>query len=183
MMEDKAVLTKNAVPTSEGVLAYLINAGIKTIAKSRVLIIGYGLCGSDLAARLRRLDACVFTLVRNKEKEAAALKDGITPVYFKDFCGALPFDIIINTVPATIFGEEFYEQTAGAILVDIASKPHGFDMPLAKKFNEKSATISGIPGKYAKKTAGIILGEFVKAILEEEKEKIKERERNVDTWI
>lgn len=162
--EDRGVAVKNAVPTSEGVIAYMISNSAVTIAGSRALIIGYGVCGSDIAKRLRALNADVHALVRNTEKECIARADGVTPVYINGF-DAGGFDFIINTVPGCVLPDETLEKTGGALLIDMASKPYGFDMNIAKKLNEKSALLPGLPGKYAVRTAGEILGEYIHKVL------------------
>ena len=170
MAEDEAVKVKNAVATSEGVLAYLITKRSDTIANSRVLIIGYGVCGRDLAKRLKGLGANAAALVRNREKQAAAYADSVKPVYLDELFKeqGFPFDIVINTVPATVFTNEMTAKTGGALLIDIASRPYGFDMDYAKTFNESSALLSGIPGKYAKRRSGEILGEYIDSVLRKE---------------
>ena len=165
MMENRGVAEKNAVPTSEGVIAYLITSMARTLEGSRILIIGYGNCGRDLAKRLKALGVCVTALVRNKEKEMTAAEDGVAALYLKDF-HKLDFDVIINTVPSTVLPDEMLKDRLGTILIDISSKPHGFNIEKAKKLNEKSALLPGIPGKYAVKTAGEILGEYIHGILE-----------------
>ena len=164
LMEDRGIALKNAIPTSEGVIAYLITNRRSTVANSRVLIIGYGVCGRDLSKRLRALGANVYTLVRNREKESAAYADSITPIYL-DGLFKSAFDVIINTVPGRVLTDEMLEKTKGALLIDIASKPYGFDMELAKKFNEKSSLLPGIPGRYAVMTAGEILGGYINHVL------------------
>jgi dipicolinate synthase subunit A len=164
IIEDRAVATKNAVPTSEGVIAYLITNRKKTIANSRVLIIGYGLCGSDLAKRMKALGADVHAVVRNREKESAAYTDSVTPMYLEEMFEKQPFDIIVNTVPEQILSNEMLDKTEKAVLIDIASKPYGFDINYAKKLNDKSALLPGIPGKHASQTAGEILGEYIYAL-------------------
>lgn len=164
MMEDKGTTIKNAIPTSEGVIAYLIHNLSHTIARSRILVIGYGVCGRDLALRLSSLGAKVFALVRNREKECAAQADSITPAYSGEL-SKLTFDAIVNTVPTCVLTDEMLEDTNGALLIDIASQPYGFNMELAKKLNSKSALLPGIPGKYAVKTAGEILGEYIDIVL------------------
>ena len=164
MMEDRGVTIKNAAPTSEGVISYLIKNRIKTISNSQILVIGYGICGRDLAKKLKALGADVYALVRNREKECEAHSDAIKPIYL-DAIFKYGFDIIINTVPQQILTNESIDQTKGAILIDIASKPYGFNIEYAKRLNEKSALIQGIPGKYAVQTAGEILGEYIDYIL------------------
>ena len=165
MMDDSQIAKKNAVPTSEGVIAYLVANRESTIAGSRVLVIGYGICGGDLARRLASLGADVCALVRNREKEAAAKTDGIAAIYLHELF-AHNFDIIVNTVPQTVLTDEMLQRLGGdVLLVDIASKPYGFNMGLAQSLNEKSAVLPGIPGKYAVKTSGEILGAYIDAIL------------------
>jgi len=164
MMEDDGVKVKNAVPTSEGVIAYLVHNLGRTIANSRVLVIGYGVCGRDLSLRLTALGANVHALVRNREKECAAYAGSVAPVYLNELC-AFNFDAIINTVPGCVLTDEMLARAGGALLIDIASKPYGFNMEFAKKLNSKSASLPGIPGKYAVQTAGEILGEYIDFVL------------------
>ncbi|MCL2377410.1 MAG: hypothetical protein FWC76_08475 [Defluviitaleaceae bacterium] len=164
MMDNTEIAKKNAVPTSEGVIAYLVANRERTIAGSRMLIIGYGICGQDLARRLSALGADVYTLVRNEEKEALAQIDGVAPIYLQGLFDH-NFDVIINTVPSTVLTDEAIKQLGGTLLVDIASRPYGFNMALAKSLNEKSALLPGIPGKYAVQTAGEILGQYIDDIL------------------
>ena len=164
MLEALSVQIDNAIPTSEGVIEYIIRNRTNTIHDSRILIIGYGVCGSDLAKRLKGLNADVYALVRNKEKESMAYADSITPIYFSELSctGKLrAFDVIVNTVPARIFTNEMTSLTGDTLLIDIASSPYGFDIELAKKQNEKSAILPAIPSKYAIKTAGEILGGYI----------------------
>jgi dipicolinate synthase subunit A len=171
MIDKKAVATKNAVPTSEGVIAYLIANRNETINTSRILVIGYGICGSDLCKRLKAMGANVSALVRNAEKEAAAFTDGIKPLYLPQLKNAVrrgsvsEFDVVINTAPERVLSDEILKQTKGAVLIDIASGPFGFDMKFAKELNEKSANLPGLPGKFAAKTAGEILGDYVDFVL------------------
>jgi len=164
MMEDKGTTVKNAVPTSEGVIAYLIHNLQRTVHNSRILVIGYGVCGRDLSRRLCALGASVCALVRNREKASLAQADSVTPVYFSE-AALSGFDAIINTVPAQVLSTEALQHTGGALLIDIASAPYGFDIEAAKKLNSRSALLPGIPGKYAVQTAGETLGEYVEFVL------------------
>ena len=160
LTQDTGVQIKNATPTSEGVIAYLIANSHTTIADSNLLVIGYGICGSNLARRLKALGANVHALVRNREKSAAAIADGITPIYQHQLLDT-PYHSIINTVPSTVLTPQDICQLPKTMLIDIASKPYGFDMAYAQTIHPKSALLPGIPGKYAIKTAGEILGEYI----------------------
>ena len=164
MLEDETVAIKNAVATSEGVIAFIIKNHDRIMQETSVLIIGYGRCGSDLARRLKSLGADVCTLVRNDAKAAAAWADGVKSIRLSQFADK-HFEIIVNTVPNEILTPQMMEYRQGVLLVDIASSPHGFDINFAKKHNEKSALLPGLPGKYAIKTSGQILGEYVESIL------------------
>ena len=164
IMDDHGIAVKNAIPTSEGVITYLITNRSDTVANSRVLIIGYGVCGRDLSKRLKALGANVYALVRNREKECAAYADSIAPIYL-DTLFTLSFDVIINTVPMCVLDDGMLEKTEGALLIDIASEPYGFNMEHAKRLNAQSALLPGIPGKYAVQTAGKILGEYINHVL------------------
>ena len=170
MMEDTGVAIKNAVPTSEGVISYLIDNRIKTISNSQILVIGYGICGRDLAKKLKALGANVYALVRNREKECEAHSDAIKPIYFDAVFNSC-FDVIINTVPQQILTNDNLDKTQEALLIDISSKPYGFNIEYARQLNKKSALIQGIPGKYAVQTAGEILGEYIDHILGRRKQK------------
>ena len=164
MMEEPQIATKNAIPTSEGVISYLITSRNQTISGSTMLIIGYGICGSDLASRLKALGANTHTLVRNKEKEQAAIQKGIKPIYEKDILNH-NYDAIINTVEGTVLKDDIIPKLKNALLIDIASSPYGFNMALAKTINKNSALLPAIPGKYAIKTSGEILGQYIQQVL------------------
>jgi len=162
MINDTGVATANAVPTSEGVISYMIANMPQTVAGARVLVLGFGICGSDLARRLAALGARVFALVRNREREAQAKAAGVHPLYLEglDISG---FDAIINTVPGQILPDDMLGENP--LIIDIASAPYGFDENFIKNLNPKNARLPGIPGKYAIKTAGEILGEYIDNVL------------------
>ena len=165
MMEDIGTKVKNAVPTSEGVIAYLIHNLRRTIANSRILVIGYGVCGRDLALRLTALGSNVYALVRNREKECMAQADSVTSVFLHELA-QIKFDAVINTVPQQVLTNNML--TCDTLYLEIASPPYGFNMDFAKTLNNRSALLPGIPGKYAVQTAGETLGEYVEFVLAQE---------------
>lgn len=160
IMNDEAVKAKNAIPTSEGVIAHLIYNRNKTIFGSSILIAGYGIVGSNLAEKLQALGAKVYALVRSSVKESYAYRQGIIPVYLQDI-GKLQFDVVVNTIPAAVFDKSMLDQLKGAMMVEIASPPYGFSMEYARTLNPDSVLLPGIPGKLAVKSAGRILGQYI----------------------
>ena len=165
MMDDFGTTVKNAVPTSEGVIAYLVQNMQRTIANSKLLVVGYGICGRDLAKRLLALGAKTHALVRNRDKECTAEADGVQPLYKLEEC---KFDAIVNTVPSQVMTNEMLDRVGDTLMIDIASAPYGFDIEHAKKHNARSALLPGIPGKFAFKTAGETLGEYIWILCERE---------------
>ena len=156
ILDDEAVRLKNAVPTSEGIISYIIANRNQTINGSRVLIIGYGVCGRDLGQRLGLLGAEVYAVDTSKKARAAAWADSAKNISMADI-RELEFDIVVNTAQI-ILAREQIEKMGKALLINIASKPYGFD-------DKDSVFLPSIPGRYAIKTAGEILGEYIDSIL------------------
>lgn len=158
-MNSNYISILNAIPTAEGIISYLIQNRITTIANSNILIIGYGRCGKVLADKLLSLGAKIFVNTLNKSDYAIAITHKIIPnpqINFRQ----KNFDIIINTAPAqTISDEDLKLLSDETLLIDITSV--GFDIDIAQKKNAKSARLLSIPAKFALQTAGEILGEYI----------------------
>ena len=72
------------------------------------------------------------------------------------------YDIIFNTIPFWIMGESFVKTLSDdTLIIDIASYPFGIDEALVKKYNLKYFRESGIPGRYAPKSAGEIMAKTI----------------------
>lgn len=170
---------KNAEVTGEGALVEAAKLGNRTIQGSGCLIIGFGRCGEALAERLSAWGADVTVMARSKEARSKA-----------EFCGYHARDMfekegikeeenqyqfIFNTVPAMILDKNAIdsilqekEKEEYPIIIDIASKLGGVDFEYCRKKEVKAGLYPGIPGKYAPKTAGVILSQ---AVLESLKKK------------
>lgn len=160
LMEDKSISVMNAIPTSEGVISHIIQNTKIPVFGSKILVIGYGVCGQDLSKRLNALNANTYTLVRNSIKESMAIGNGIKPIYIDDI-SEYDFDVIVNTVPDRILNDEHIERFKGSLILDISSKPHGFDVEKMKNINEKFTVLSAVPSKCAVKFAGEILAKNI----------------------
>jgi dipicolinate synthase subunit A len=166
IMGYKEIAIKNAHATTEGVLNYIISNTKTTIFGSKVLVCGYGVCGSDLYKKLYALGADVIALTKNEQKilkqEVCNFKQiTIDTVNFNDY------NIIINTVPQEIITKKVLNSiNKDIMIIDIASSPYGFNLKYAKEINLNAEHLEGIPSKVAPISAGNILGEFIFKVLE-----------------
>ena len=65
------------------------------------------------------------------------------------FLGAARADVIFNTVPAPVLGEEELRHVRlQCVLIDLSSAPYGIDRDAAEALGLKAFLESGLPGRY-----------------------------------
>jgi dipicolinate synthase subunit A len=168
LLDSDYVAILNAVPTAEGVISYLIQNRNKTIMGSRILIIGNGRCGKILIKKLFALGAKVFVNTLEELDYVFADIEHAVPIrninfsdknLFKNFNNDF-FDVIINTAPCETISENNIRAISNkTMLIDITK--FGFNIDIARQKNKKSIRLLSIPAKFALKTAGEILGEYI----------------------
>ncbi len=153
----------NAVPTSEGALAIAMNGMDKTIFGSRSAVIGFGRIGKVLAEMLKNLKSDVSVFARSDEALSWAEIDGYTALSIKSMEKHIQnFDVIFNTVPFTVLGEDVLRKTKSDVyIVDLASSPGGVDFKSAKELNKKVVWALSLPGKVAPESAGKIISDCI----------------------
>ena len=120
----------NAVPTVEGGIQIAMEELPITLHGARALVIGYGRLGRLMAHRLSLLGAKVSVSARKWADLAwaEAYGHGVEQTDRLEgwLCG---YDLIVNTVPARVLGEErLAELKPGCLVIDLASKPGGADI-------------------------------------------------------
>ncbi len=162
---------KNAEPTALGVLLYILNYMQCTLNKINVLIIGYGKCARAIGRVFKGLGANVTAASRRYLTVADAESNGINGCLIKNLDREIrDADVIINTVPEKILNKDFLEKIPlKSIIIDISSPPYGFDYEYAKKLGKKITLLPSIPGRYFPETAGIIIADTIRNIIEEGK--------------
>ena len=78
------------------------------------------------------------------------------------------FDVVVNTVPAPVFGEmHLRELRPGCLCVDVASV-RGIDLPAAENLGLPNVWARALPGKLMPETAGKIIRDTVYTIIKEQ---------------
>lgn len=166
--EEMAVL--NAAVTAEGAVGILLQEMPITLMGSRVLVVGYGRIGKNLARLLHGFGAEVWAAARKYSDIAWIEAHGYKPVPMHQLARFVSdMDAIVNTVPAPVITKDILEKVrADCFLLDLASAPGGIDFKGAEAFGIKVRWALSLPGKVAPMTAGDIIRRTIYNILEEE---------------
>lgn len=166
--EEMAVL--NAAVTAEGAVGILLQEMPITLLGSRVLVVGYGRIGKNLARLLHDFGADVWAAARKYSDIAWIEAHGYKPVPMHQLARFVSdMDAIVNTVPALVITKDILEKVrADCFLLDLASAPGGIDFKGAEAFGIKVRWALSLPGKVAPMTAGDIIRRTIYNILEEE---------------
>lgn len=159
----------NAVPTAEGCLALLLQLRRRTLWQSPVLVLGYGRVGRAVARRLQALGAWVTVVARSAEQRASARCAGCRAAPLEQLSRLLPgFDAVVNTIPAPVLGRaELSCLPAGALVIDLASRPGGTDFAAARQLGIRAEHALSLPTRCAPRTAGELVADTVLNILRE----------------
>lgn len=159
----------NAVPTAEGAIQIAMEQLPITIHGARALVIGFGRVGQATAQRLRALGARVTVAARRYEALAWAQAMGCGAERIDQLAGWLcGYDLVVNTVPAPVLGEEeLADLKPDCLVLDLASKPGGVDLDAAARLGRQVIWALSLPGKCAPATAGAAIQTTIYHILHE----------------
>lgn len=168
------VQVKNALSTSEGAIQEAMMATDTTIHGSKILILGHGRIAKILAHHLRALGGEVSVAARRYSERSWAEVFGCTGLTMEEMEKLLgSFDMVFNTVPALLLGEEQLKRLKPACLVmELASVPGGIDAAAAREMGIRYLAAHGLPGKAAPMSAAAVLRDSIYAILRERGERI-----------
>ncbi|TQS75509.1 dipicolinic acid synthetase subunit A [Ornithinibacillus gellani] len=159
----------NSIPTAEGTIMMAITNTDYTIHSSRVIVAGFGRVGHTVANKFAALGAKVSVAASSLHDLARITEMGLTAVplhNLQEYAGQC--DILINTIPAPVIKKDSISQLPShALIFDLASEPGGTDFKYAEQRGIKAILAKSLPGVVAPKTAGKILAEVIKQILEE----------------
>ena len=159
----------NAAITAEGAVQIIMEETPITICGAKCLVIGFGRIGKILANRLRSLGGDVTVSARKFSDFEWIRAYGYKPAETEKIKDILEeFDVIVNTVPTRILGEEELKCVKdGGLCLDLASKPGGIDFAAAARIGKKAMWALSLPGEVAPVTSGEIIKKTIYNILHE----------------
>ena len=159
-LKEETYLTENAKLTAEGAVSIAMNKMSLAIRDAVCLVIGYGRIGKELTRILRFLGAEVIVAARRKESREEAGENSVPLNRIQSVLRRS--DLILNTVPGRVLSESgLFCIKNTAFLMELASKPYGFDMQQAKKLGLHASLESGIPGRYCPQSAAAALFRYI----------------------
>lgn len=163
------LIVSNAVPTAEGAVQIAMEELPITIHNAHVLITGYGRVGRASAQRFAALGAKVTVAARSCEQLAWVDACGLNGEHISHLPHILGnYDLIINTIPASILGRNaLCSLRPDALVIDLASKPGGVDMDAAAQLGRRVIWALSLPGKVAPITAGACIRDTIYNLLRE----------------
>jgi len=158
---DEGFLQANAQLTAEGAVFRAMQRQGCALLGSTCVVTGFGRIGRALAQRLTALGAFVIVCARSEAQMQLSHDMGAHPMPISRTAAAVAqADVVFNTVPARVLGEEaLHAAGADTLVIELASAPYGLDMELAARLGVMVALESGLPGHYAPNEAGAALFE------------------------
>ncbi len=173
LMEEEELTILNTIATAEGAIQVAISNTEINLQGSKILILGFGRVAKMVAKKCKQLDANV-TCAARKEQDMTWIKTyGYEAMDIRTMGQNLnQYDIIINTVPHIIITKEhmpYIQQDC--LLMDLASKPGGFEREQIQKYNFNYVWALALPGKVAPTTTAKFIKDTLYHILKRKKEK------------
>lgn len=165
LQEDDAYIRKNALISAEGALHAAMSRVDFTLRGAHCAVVGYGRIGQELTRLLLALGAEVRVVARREESQQQAEKGGARAFGVDEMAEALrDVQLLFNTVPSQIITPAALLALAPkALIMELASPPYGFDLEAARALGFDAVLESGIPARYAPRTAARLLVDHLEA--------------------
>jgi len=160
IMQSEEFAIKNALLTSEGVLAYILEHSNRSIFENKVLILGAGRIAKATAQLFLKLGIEFGIATYNHTEYTNALYFTKKRYYENSFLKDLnEYSVIINTRPFTYFTDDMINQIPpNTLFIETASIPC---LDSNKVDNFQYILAPALPQKYTCETAGKILAERI----------------------
>lgn len=159
-LKDETYLLENAKQTAEGAVFFAMQKASIALRDARCLVIGYGRIGKELTHLLRSFGADVTVAARRPESRKEAGENSVSIAKMQSVLHKM--DLILNTVPYPVLLESgMFLIKNTAFLIELASKPYGFNMEQAKRMGIHACLESGIPGRYCPESVARALFRYI----------------------
>jgi len=150
LLKDEAFLVYNAVLTAQGAICAYLKDSETALCGLRCVVTGYGRIAKVLCGLLKANAAHVIAVARKYSDLEVIRAEGMTALHMSALRQALKnADVVFNTVPEHIFGEEeiacIPKKTR---VVELASPPYGMDVARVKELGVDARIEAGLPGRY-----------------------------------
>lgn len=167
--EGEEIKIANAEISAEGALLVAMESSGRVLLGQRVLLTGFGRIGKMLAPRLSALGARLSVYARSAESREYISGLGmraVSPSGLRDAAGKA--ELIINTVPAPILGDEVLARLSPSCrIIELASAPGGADARRCAELGINLIPAGGLPGRYFPESAALAIKRSVYRILAE----------------
>ena len=165
IQEDDAYIQKNALITAEGAIFAAMQQVDFTLRDAPCAVVGYGRIARELTRLLLAMGAQVQVAARRESARLQAALAGAQVCSTERMPEAFHgIQILFNTVPSQIItGQVLSALSPGALVIELASPPYGLDMELARSMGLRVLLESGVPGRYAPRTAAKLLMNHIEA--------------------
>ena len=165
LQEDDAYIRENALISAEGALHAAMTRVDFALRGALCAVVGYGRIGQELTRLLLALGAEVRVVARREESQQQAEKGGARAFGIADMAEALHgAQMLFNTVPSQIITPDaLHVLASGALIMELASPPYGFDLDAARALGFDAVLENGLPSRYAPRTAARLLMDHLEA--------------------
>lgn len=158
VLSSQDLVKKNARLTAEGLLIPLLSQTTCSICDFRTLITGYGNCGREIADILRLFTDNIYIYDTSPDAIKAARSKKFNVVSLEEIQDrhhpVHQINTLVHTAPANPFDDAVWQTfSESCTIFQVSSVPLQLPAPLS----DNLIACPGIPGKYAPKTAGILI--------------------------
>ncbi len=167
LLSVEALTAKNAALTAECAVGLLIQKLPYALQGEPVLILGAGRIGRRLGMLLQGLGAEVTIAARKPVDRIWCGDNGLAGANLYGLQPLLPqFRLVINTIPARVLNHSLLGSVPrDAVLMELASKPGGFDPQVATMRGLQVISAGGLPGRFAPESAAAAIAETIYSII------------------
>ena len=163
LMDDGDYVDALARLTAEGAVVRAGERSRWALMGARCAVTGFGRIARALVKRLMAMEARVTVAARRAEARMEAEAAGAEALPMEEMASALDGALFVwNTVPSPVISpRDLSVLPVGAVLMDLASPPYGFDLDQARRMGITASRERGLPGRYCPQSAGSILFDAV----------------------